>query len=59
MIIHSIARKEIFYRYCLHAFITGEILKRLIKDCLKVMVNKELQWLRKVIMLNFEIGKEK
>ena len=59
MIIHSIARKEIFYRYCLHSFFTGEISKHLIKDCLKVMVNKELQWLRKVIMLNFEIGKEK
>ena len=59
MIIHSIARKEIFYRYCLHSFFIGEILKHLIKDCLKVMVNKELQWLRKVIMLNFEIGKEK
>ena len=59
MIIHSIARKEIFYRYYLHSFFTGEILKHLIKDCLKVMVNKELQWLRKVIMLNFEIGKEK
>ena len=59
MIIHSIARKEIFYRYCLQSFFTGEILKHLIKDCLKVMVNKELQWLRKVIMLNFEIGKEK
>ena len=28
--------EKIFCRYCLHAFITEEILKRRIKDCFKI-----------------------
>ena len=31
-----ISRKKHFCRYCLHAFITEEILKRLIKDYFKI-----------------------
>ena len=30
------AEEKIFCRYCLHAFITEEILKRRIKDCFKI-----------------------
>ena len=36
MIIHYIAKENNFCRYCLHAFITEEILKRHIKDCFKI-----------------------
>ena len=35
-IIHYITEENIFCRYCLHAFITEEILKRHIKDCFKI-----------------------
>ena len=38
---HSLYRgRKHFCRYCLHAFITEEILKRRIKDCFQIMVNK-------------------
>ena len=34
---HSLRRgRKHFYRYCLHTFITEEILKRHIKDCFKI-----------------------
>ena len=34
---HSLHReRKHFFRYCLHAFITEEILKRHIKDCFKI-----------------------
>ena len=34
---HSVHRgRKHFCRYCLHAFITEEILKRHIKDCFKI-----------------------
>ena len=34
---HSLHRgRKHFCRYCLHAFITKEILKRHIKDCFKI-----------------------
>ena len=48
-----------FCGYCLHAFITNEMLKRHIKIALKLMVNKRLKCLRKVNMLNSKIFKEK
>ena len=38
---HSLHRgRKYFYRYCLHAFITEEILKRHIKDCFKINGNQ-------------------
>ena len=46
-------------RYFLQAFITEETLKRQIKIALKLMLNKELQCLRKVNMLNSKNLKEK
>ena len=36
MIIHYIMKKNHFFRYCLQAFSTKEILKRYIKDCFKI-----------------------
>ena len=49
-----------FCRYCLHAFITEEILKRHIKDCFKINgKQKRLRFLRKMNMLNQNILKEK
>ena len=48
-----------FCCYCLHVFITEEILKCHIKDCFKLMINKWLRRLRKVNMLNSKILKEK
>ena len=53
---HSLHRgRKHFCRYCLHTFITEEIVKR----ALKLMVNKRLRCLRKVTMLNSKILKGK
>ena len=57
---HSLHRgRKRFCRYCLQAFITEEMLKRHIKDCFKLMVNKRLRCLKKVNTLNSKILKEK
>ena len=57
---HSLHRgRKHLYRYCLHAFIKEEILKRHIKDCFKINGDKELSCLRKVNMFNSKILKEK
>ena len=56
---HSLhCRRKHFCRYCLHASITKEIFKRHKKIALKLMVNKELRYLRKVNMLISKILKE-
>ena len=49
--------KKHFCRYCLHAFITEDILKRHIKYSFKVN-GKQLRCLKKVDMLNSKILKE-
>ena len=50
---HSLYRgRKIFCRYCLHAFITGEILKRHIKNYFKINGKKPLKYLRKVNMIH-------
>ena len=37
-----------FYRYCLHAFITGEILKHHVKDCFKINGKQRMLMPKKV-----------
>ena len=52
--------KKHFCRYFLQALLsTEEIVKRHIKDCFKIMANKDLKCLKKVNMLNSNIIKEK
>ena len=46
-----------FCRYCLHAFITDEILKRHIKDCFKINGKQRITMPKKVNMLNSKIKK--
>ena len=58
MIILYIVKENTFGRYCLHGFITEEILKCQLKIALKLMVNKRLRRLRKVNMLNSKILKK-
>ena len=52
-------RKHFFFRYCVHAFVTEEILKCYIKGALRLMENKLLKCLKEVNMLNSIILKEK
>ena len=59
MIIHCIVEENIFSRYCLHAFITGEILQRHIKDCFETNGKQRIRCKTKVNMLNSNILKEK
>ena len=57
---HSLHRgRKHFCRYCFHAFITEEILKRHIKDCFKINGKKQLRFLRKANTLNSKVLKEK
>ena len=55
---HSLHRgRKHFCCYCLHAFITGEILKRHIKDCFKINGKQKVKMPKKgeyVIFKNFE-----
>ena len=44
--------------YCLHAFITEEILKVILETALKLMINKELKCLKKVNILSSKIMKK-
>ena len=48
-----------FCRYCLHAFITEEILKGHVKIALKLKINKLLRSLRMVNILNSKILTDK
>ena len=60
MIIHYIMEENIFFfRYCVHASVTEEILKCYIKVALRLMENKLLKCLKEVNMLNSIILKEK
>ena len=59
MIIHCIVEENIFSRYCLHAFITGEILQRHINDCFETNGKQRIRCKRKVNMLKSNILKEK
>ena len=46
---HSLHRgRKHFCRYCLHAFITKEILKRHIKDCFKINSKQRIIMSKKV-----------
>ena len=55
---HSLNRgRKNFCRYCFHAFMTKEILKRHIKDYFKINGEKRLRYLRKMNMLNSKILK--
>ena len=57
---HSLRRgRKHFCRYCLHAFIAEEILKRHIKDCFKINGKQTIKMPKKVDLLNSEILKEK
>ena len=51
--------RKSFCRYCLHAFITEEILKRHIKDCFKINGKQRIIMPKKCDMLNSKILKEK
>ena len=57
MIIHYIAEENVFIVIVTVyiAFITDGILKRHIKACFKLMVNKQLRCLRKANMLNSKL----
>ena len=48
-----------FCRYCLHAFITEEILKRHIKDCLEINGKQTNKIPKKVVYVKFENFKRK
>ena len=57
---HALHRgRKHFCCYCLHAFITEEILKRHIKDCFKIDGKQRIIMLKKVNMLNSKIFKGK
>ena len=43
-----------FCRYCLHAFITGEILKRYIKHCLKINGKQKIKMPKKDEYVEFK-----
>ena len=43
-----------FCRYCLHAFITGEILKLNIKHCLKINGKQKIKMPKKVEYVKFK-----
>ena len=52
---HSLHRgRKHFCRYCLHDFITEEILKRHIQDCLKVNGKQTIKMLKKGEYVNFK-----
>ena len=48
-----------FCRYCLHAFITEEILKRYSKDCFKINGKQMIKMPKKGEYVKFKILKEK
>ena len=56
MYYHTLHRgRKHFFRYCLQAFRTEEILNFMLKIVLKLMVNKGLRWLRNVKTLDSKI----
>ena len=57
-IIHYIERKH-SYCCCLHAFNTEEISKCHIKDCLKLMLNKQVRCVKKMNIISSKSLKEK
>ena len=57
---HSLHRGgKHFCRYCLHAFITEEILKRYSKDCFKINGKQMIKMPKKGEYVKFKILKEK
>ena len=57
---HTLHRgRKLFCPYCLHAFVTEEIVKRHIQDCFKINGKQRTKSLRNVNMLNSMILKEK
>ena len=54
MIIHYIMEDNIFFRYCLHAFITKEILKPHIKDCFKINRKQTIKITKKSEYVKFK-----
>ena len=60
MYAHSLHRgRKHCCRYCLHAFITEEILKSHIKDCFKINCKQTIKMPKKGNMLNSQVLKEK
>ena len=55
---HILYHGKDFYRYCLQAFSTEEILKRHIRDCFKINGKHMMKMPIKVNMLNSKILKE-
>ena len=52
---HSLYRgRKCFYRYCLHAFVTEEILKRHIKDCFKINSKQRIMMPKKDKYVKFK-----
>ena len=52
---HSLhLERKHFCRYCLHAFITGEILKRHIKDCFKINGKQMIKMPKKGTCVKFK-----
>ena len=56
---HSLHHGRKNFCYCLHTFITEEILKHCIKDSFKINGKQTIKMFKKVNMLNSKILKEK
>ena len=56
---HSLHHGRKKFCFCLHAFITEEILDRHIKDCFKINSKQRIKMQKKVNMINSKILKEK